>query len=152
MEKVDPSPHLPLINRVAGQIGLRGSVREEALSEGLVIITEASKTFDNSKGPLVNWLANNIRWGLIKWLNQQKIEYPITKPIVASQDPFGAPLELKEAVDLAFRILTPTERIVLMYSALEYTGVAIADYLGVTPGHVSRIKKSAQEKMRRANG
>lgn len=149
---VDPSAHLALINRVANQMNLYGDMREEAFSEGLVLITEASQSFDPAKGPLVNWLANNIRWGLMRWIARQKETLPINKRIATPQKPVEYALELAEAVNLARKTLTPTEYEVLMYNALEYKGVSIARKLGISPVQVSRLKKRAQEKMRKANG
>ncbi len=70
-EVVDAGQHLPLINRVIGQIGLRGDIAEEAYSEGLVAITEAAQTYDPAKGPLAHWLANNIKWRILDWRNRE---------------------------------------------------------------------------------
>lgn len=148
---IDPSPHLALINRVSGQLGLRGSTREEAFSEGLVIITEAAQTFDPSKGPLVNWLANNIRWGLIRWLNTQRVEYPIETSVEPSRDAINGFVELNAAVSLAKEILTPQEYQIIMWSALEYSNQDIAKSLGISPGWCSRLKEKAQRKLRQAN-
>lgn len=68
---VDAGQHLPLINRVIGQIGLRGDLAEEAFSEGLVAITEAAQTYNPEKGPLAHWLANNIKWRILDWRNRE---------------------------------------------------------------------------------
>lgn len=82
----DPSPHLALIHRVVNQMGIVGSDKEEAFSEGLVAITVAAQKYDPKRGvPLANWLAKNIRWSLQNWRSEQRRRSDFEAPHATSQ-------------------------------------------------------------------
>lgn len=178
----DPSPHIPLIYRVVNQLGIQGSDKEEAFSEGLVAITLAAKKYDPSLGvPLVNWLGKNLNWSLRNWRKEQRRRSDFEAPqatsqaivhglIESSQNGSLGPstlrqirslaassvtslenhLALREVCDNMRKILTPLECNVIIMHALDRNGLEIAAYLGITPVAVSRTKKKAQAKLRKA--
>jgi RNA polymerase sigma factor (sigma-70 family) len=147
---IDPSPHIPLIHRVIGQMGLKGDLAEEAFSESLVTITEAAQSFDPDKGvPLANWLARNIRWGISHWLTKQRGEIPLEFLPEPPLAPESMRLELKEVLRRADKILAPKEKLILMAIALGYSGAEIAKELEMTPVRITVITQSIQKKLRR---
>lgn len=149
----DLSKHLPLINRVIRQLNLRGDMAEEAFSEGLVVLTEASQKYDPShEVPLVNWLGLNLRWSLMSWLDKQHHTVPL--PTIAGKELESLNtrpdhrVELKETLARMETLLTYQERQVIIALALGYTGEQIAKALDITPVKVSRLKKKAREKLK----
>ena len=152
--EVDTAQHLPLIHRVIKQLNLYGDMKEEAFSEGLVLITEAAKSYDPSREvPLANWLAKNIRWGLATWITKQKatVELPATMPLEGAQRALSARTELTLLLARMQELLTPQERAVILYSAAGYKGIELAKLTGLTPVRISNIKKAAQRKLQEDN-
>lgn len=151
---VDASQHLALINRVISQMGLRGDVAEEAFSEGLVIITEASQKFDpNKQVPVANWLALNIRWSLRNWLRKQHLAISIessTGGFIDDKASADNGFELKETLARIETLLSQEERFIVLASAIGYSGEEIAHVLKIAPSWVSRLKKRAQRKIKEA--
>ena len=161
---VDPAKHLPLIHRVINQMHLYGDLKEEAYSEGLVVIAEAAKEYDPSKGvPVAHWLAKNIRWGLATWITKQRETVSLDRPrgpnnkslydvpkeaLAAPQDALSGRTELTELLGRMQQILTQDERLVLLYSAAGYKGIEIAKMSGMSPVQVSLLKTSAQKKLK----
>lgn len=147
--EIDAGEHIPLIYRVIHQMGLSPDQAEEAFSESLVTITEAAKTYDPSKNvPVANWLAQNIRWGIYRWLGQQKplipLEFLPEEPHAAE----NASAELKEVLRKADKVLDKREKLVLMGLALGYSGREIATAMGINPVMVTVIKQRVQRKLR----
>lgn len=132
-------------------MSLYGDMKEEAFSEGLVLITEAAKTYDPGKGvPVANWLAKNIRWGLATWVARQKatVELPVKTPVRASEEALSARTELALLLGRMQALLTTDERLVLLYSAAGYKGIEIAKMSGMSPVQVSMLKTAAQRKLK----
>lgn len=153
VSEVDPAQHLPLIHRVIGQLHLYGDMKEEAFSEGLVLVTEAAQTYDPSRGvPVANWLAKNIRWGLATWIAKQKatVELKANAAIAqeGSQTALSARTELNLLLTRMRDLLSQDERLVLLYSAAGYKGIEIAKMSGMSPVQVSLLKTAAQRKLR----
>lgn len=146
--EIDASPHLPLIHRVIGQMGLQGDEKEEAFSEALVAIVEAAKKYDpNRNVPLANWLAKNIRWSIANWLDRQHYTVQMPMTIEAPKVGLSDVAELNEVLAKARAVLTPQEHQILMATAYGYKGIEIAKALGISTGQVSWIKTTAQKKM-----
>lgn len=59
-------------------------------------------------------------------------------------------MALKEVLERMHEILTPLECNVILLHAIDVAGIQIAEYLGITPVAVSRIKNKAQAKLREA--
>lgn len=152
MEAVDPAQHLPLVHRVINQMHLYGDMKEEAFSEGLVLVTEAAQTYDPNRGvPVAHWLAKNIRWGLATWISKQRYATPLPSKEPASEGSERALSARTELASLLGRmqvLLSQDERLVLLYSAAGYKGIEIAKMSGMTPVQVSLLKTAAQKKLR----
>lgn len=128
---VDPSPHIPLIYRVINQMGIEGSDKEEAFSEGLVIITRAAKKYDPSRGvPLANWLGKNLNWSLRNWRSEQRrianFEAPTETSQVIMYGLYESSLQssvglstLKQIRNLATSTVTSLENHVTLREALD---------------------------------
>lgn len=149
---VDPAQHLPLIHRVIGQLHLYGDMKDEAFSEGLVLVTEAAQTYDPSKGvPIANWLAKNIRWGLATWISKQRYATPLpitTEASEGSEKALSARIELSNLLGRMQVLLSQDERLILLYHAAGYKGIEIAKMSGLSPVQVSLLKTAAQRKLR----
>jgi len=174
---VDAGQHIPLINRVIGQMGLRGDAADEAFSEGLVGLVEAAKSYDPTRGPLAHWLAKCIRWKIINLHNKERIHFG--RPIV---NKFGNPeergytgfkvsgagkidigtahldiedqqnymqnrQELAELLVAMHEQLTELEYRILILGAMGYQGQEIAREFNLHPVAVSRAKKTARAKL-----
>lgn len=147
---VDPSEHLNLVRRVIRQMGLQGDDAEEAFSESLLTITEAAQKYDPSRSvPLANWLARNVRWGIINWMRRTRTWYPIPDAQPA-RDTFENSEYVNELLEL-LRKLTPREQYVLVASAAGYTGKEIAKRMGISATKVSEIKYEAKVKLGQRN-
>lgn len=151
MTKVDVTQHLPLISRVIGQMHLKADERDDAFSEGFLALVKASSTYDPSRNiPLANWLAKNIRWGILNWRHKQGSFLYLTIPIEAPRNTLEDKLSLSEAITKVEQLLNPTERYVVLQSAVGYKGTEIAEQLKISTVQVSRIKHAAQGKLRAA--
>lgn len=162
MEKVDAGEHLPLISRVIGQMSLTGDMAEEAFSEGMVALVEASQSFNPDKGvPLANWLAMNIRWDIKTWVNKQHRTWNVSKSWLDAEEirqeieftdvskKMDINLEFNELIKTMEKVLTERERQILLADAFGYSGKRIAQVLGISQVQVSKIKKRAQNKLRK---
>jgi len=153
----DPVDHLPLINHVIKQMGLKGDIAEEAFSESLVIITKASQTYDpNQNVPVANWLAIKIRWSLKRWLWKQRQvtdHLPLYEALIEnSNNQIDNSIELKETIAKAQSLLTPEEYFCIIADAFGYQGRELARRLNISEVQVSRIKKRARIKLAKLNG
>lgn len=145
---VDPSQHLRLIHRVIRQMNLYGDLAEEAYSESLVTIVEASKTYDAEKGPLASWLANNIRWSIRSWIARQNrfsAQY-LYADVEDTRFDFSS-VEVDELVAKMKHILTDTEFKVLVLTAVGYSGKEIEQKLSMSAVQITRTKQKARMKM-----
>lgn len=148
----DASRHIGLIHHVVRQMGLRGDAAEECFSEGLVALTVACQNYNPDKGlPLAHWLARNLRWSLLNWINQQKRQslsvYPDKK---VEPDTAQERLELKEAVLVAHNLLTPQEQLVVLGKAYGYKGIELAKALHCSEGQISKLHQRGVEKLKEA--
>lgn len=140
MSEVDASEHLRLISRVIGQMGLYGDTAEEAFSEGLVHITIAAKSYDPTKGiPVPNWLARNIKWGILNWLRTQRQAYPIKDTVYEDKRPeLQIKVEFNELLDKINSLLSERDKNILLATAAGYSGIDIAKRLGINSVAVHR--------------
>lgn len=147
MTEVAVEDHLKLIHRVINQMGLYGDTAEEAYSQGLVAIVEAGNSYDKNKGPLANWLANNIRWSINGFLRKQKycVSFPIT--IEYPREVIESTTNFNELVLEMSKRLTKIENTVLALTALGYSGVEISKKLRVSSVQITRIKIKARAKL-----
>lgn len=91
-------------------MGITGSDREEAFSEGLVAITVAAQKFDPSRNvPLANWLGKNIRWDLQNWRENQR-----------KRNNFEAPHEVSQAV--VHNVLESNARTQVSHATVRFMG------------------------------
>jgi RNA polymerase sigma factor (sigma-70 family) len=144
--EVDAGEHLRLIHRVISQMGLRGDTAEEAYSEGLVAIVEAARSYDPEKGRLANWLANNIRWSILGWLNRQRQTLPLIQTEAPTEN-LAARTELKELIENMKEALTDKEYVTIMLEAAGFSGIEIGKKLGMSPVQVTRCKQRARAKL-----
>lgn len=145
---VDAGEHLRLIHRVIYQMGLRGDLAEEAFSEGLVHITVGAQSYNPEKGVSVaSWLAQNIRWGLYKWLDKQRPAYNVDDiPLQTREESFSKVIEYREVLGRLAK-LTELQRTVVLAEAFGFKGVEVARRLGVSPVSISKAKHRAMEKL-----
>ena len=150
----DIGQHVPLVYRVIGQLNLDLNEQDEAFSQGLVALAEAGISYKPERGPLVNWLARNIRWSLLNWVTaerqRQSRQVPVDpeSPLRAQSKPDGFGWTLAQAKAL----LTEEEATVLEAIALGYSGKEISQRLGKTQTWVSDTKNGAQSKLRKVLG
>lgn len=72
---LDASEHLGILHHVihSPSMNIPAHMKDEALSEGLVILTDAALRFDPSRGvPPHYWLAKKLRWSLTNWLTSER--------------------------------------------------------------------------------
>lgn len=147
---VDAGEHLPLITRVIKQLDLRGDEADEAFSVGLVAITEAAIKYDPSRGaPIAHWLARNIRWSLNEWrtsLRPVRQHAPMPEVVVSSRDTLTSRVEYMEAI-ACFEVLTDDEFTVMTRHLLGWSGNEIAEYMKISPGGVSKMRRRARLKL-----
>lgn len=144
----DPGEHIPLIYRVINQMGLKGDIADEAFSEGLVILTKASQSFDSSKNiPVANWLAMKIRWSLKKWLWQYRRPITYIGNYYQYIETIDFKVELDETLEIAKTILTNEEYLCLIGEALGLKGYEIAKQIQKSNAQVTRIKQRAIRKI-----
>jgi RNA polymerase sigma factor (sigma-70 family) len=154
--KPDPADHLRIIHRVINQMGITGDMAEEAYSESLVIITQASQSFDPNKNvPVANWLAKNIHWSLKRWLWQQHRQQNVFKYIQDNQyakedaNYMEIHTQLSETVAKAKEILTKEEYFCVMAKAFGYKGKELAKILNTSEVQISRIRQMAIKKLKK---
>lgn len=149
MQEIDPSDHIKLIYRIINQMGLKGDNAEECFSESLVTITKAAQDYDPDKGvPVANWLAMNIRYGILNWLNAQHPTVRLLPSVQLQRNPSNGRTELNEVLGRVKTLLTDEERRIILATALGFTGKEIADALGVSPVEVFRKKKKIRLKIK----
>lgn len=146
----DPSEHIPLIHYVINRMGLAPWEIDEAFSEGLVAITEATQNYDvNRNDSLKNWLALNIRWRVNDWRNKQHETMPLEARIDIPHNPIEGHLIFNETIKRVNEELTPIERQIILAGAWGFKGKELAVALGVTAVEISRARKRAREKLLR---
>ena len=68
--KIDAAEHLGMLHHVvhSSTLNIPGNMKEEAVSEGMVLLVEAAKSYDPKHGvPAHYWIAKKLRWGLLNW-------------------------------------------------------------------------------------
>lgn len=154
MTTPDASLHLGLLGHVIRQMGLRGDLAEEAYSEGLVTLTVACQNYDEARGlPLAHWLARNVRWSILNWMNKQHQEIPyalqsgvVVEPIERSNT--EVTVLLKEVITVAKEILQPQEFLAVMGKAYGYKGKELARAMNCSQGQVSKLQQRGIRKLK----
>ena len=148
---------------------------EELISIGTIGLIKAISTVDVEKGRLSTYAARCIENELLMYFRSRKkiskeISYyePIGTDkegneislldVIESQEPDAFDLvtakeDTKKLYELFEKILTKREKEVLrlrygLYGNKEYTQREVADYLGISRSYISRIEKTAIEKLR----
>ena len=148
---------------------------EELISIGTIGLIKAISTVDVKKGRLSTYAARCIENELLMYFRSRKkiskeISYyePIGTDkegneislldVIESQEPDAFDLvtakeDTKKLYELFEKILTKREKEVLrlrygLYGNKEYTQREVADYLGISRSYISRIEKTAIEKLR----
>ena len=148
---------------------------EELISIGTIGLIKAISTVDAEKGRLSTYAARCIENELLMYFRSRKKiskEVSYYEPIgtdkegneislldvIESQEPDAFELvtakeDTKKLYELFHKILTKREKEVLrlrygLYGNKEYTQREVADYLGISRSYISRIEKTAIEKLR----
>ena len=148
---------------------------EELISIGTIGLIKAISTVDAEKGRLSTYAARCIENELLMYFRSRKKiskEVSYYEPIgtdkegneislldvIESQEPDAFELvtakeDTKKMYELFHKILTKREKEVLrlrygLYGNKEYTQREVADYLGISRSYISRIEKTAIEKLR----
>ena len=148
---------------------------EELISIGTIGLIKAISTVDAEKGRLSTYAARCIENELLMYFRSRKKiskEVSYYEPIgtdkegneislldvIESQEPDAFELvtakeDTKKLYELFQKILTKREKEVLrlrygLYGSKEYTQREVADYLGISRSYISRIEKTAIEKLR----
>ena len=148
---------------------------EELISIGTIGLIKAISTVDAEKGRLSTYAARCIENELLMYFRSRKKiskEVSYYEPIgtdkegneislldvIESQEPDAFELvtakeDTKKLYELFHKILTKREKEVLrlrygLYGNKEHTQREVADYLGISRSYISRIEKTAIEKLR----
>ena len=148
---------------------------EELISIGTIGLIKAISTVDTEKGRLSTYAARCIENELLMYFRSRKKiskEVSYYEPIgtdkegneislldvIESQEPDAFELvtakeDTKKLYELFHKILTKREKEVLrlrygLYGNKEHTQREVADYLGISRSYISRIEKTAIEKLR----
>jgi RNA polymerase sporulation-specific sigma factor len=149
--------------------------QEELISIGTIGLIKAIATVDTEKGRLSTYAARCIENELLMYFRSRKKqtkEVSYYEPIgtdkegneislldvIESQEPdafelLSAKDDTKKVYEMLPSVLTKREREVLtlrygLYGGKEYTQREVAEYMGISRSYISRIEKTAIEKLR----
>lgn len=86
---VDPSEHIGMLHHVvqSATLNMPDFLKDEALSEGLVLLTQAAQSFDyRHRVPPGHWIAIKLRWGLLNWRNREAYKHGMDQYIEDSPE------------------------------------------------------------------
>ncbi len=160
---VDAGEHLGILHHVVNSatMGIPDHMKEEALSEGMVILVKAAQEYDPTRRvPVHYWLAKKLRWNLANWRDRERrkhsaisIEYDspyLEMGDILSHDPAGenqARLELEHLVEVAKEILSDKEYIAIFGQAFGMHMKEIAHVLGVNPNQIKALQMQGRERI-----
>ena len=168
--------NLRLVAHIAKKYSKNEYISEDLLSVGTIGLIKAVNTFDNSKGIRLGTYASKcIENEILMHLRGEKKkirEISLYEPIgtdkegneislldvIESQEPDAFSIvtakdDAKKIYELIPKLLTDREKEVIslrygLYGKREYTQREVAEYLGISRSYISRIEKTASEKLR----
>ena len=127
---VDASEHIGVLHHVvkSATMNIPEHLQDEALSEGMVLLVQAAKSYDPKHGvPVHYWLAKKLRWGLLNWKMREvragyqaytfeEVDYLI-----------GLSRELRENADLTYDAIGQHDIRLELEHLVELAGKALDD-------------------------
>ena len=157
---IDASEHIGILHHVvqSATMSIPYHMRDEALSEGLVLLTQAAKSYDPKRGvPAHFWLAKKLRWGLQNWKLREShaapdgaLSWQEGVDEEPKYDPVGlheARLELETLVELAKDTLTDKEYLTLFGPAFGLHMKELSHLLGANPTQIKAIRTRARDRI-----
>ena len=152
--------YLGLIEYIIDKLRVYDQVRDEAYSEGLVILAEALASYDPSAGvPLTGYVAQRLRWGLMQWMRALRTEYSLDAlPYLPAATPRAYSLAQAASARATLEVVFATcateldeyERYVVLSRAGGTLPADIALALSLTVSQCAAILTAARRKLRRA--
>ena len=153
--------NLRLVAHIVRKYQNLGEEMEDLISIGTIGLIKAVISFDPEKGNrLAAYASRCVENEILMYLRARKKggkEISLYEPIETTDTDVPEKLYLKENIQKLYEKveseLSPRERLVLkmrygLYNGEEYTQREIASLLGISRSYVSRIEKSAVEKLR----
>lgn len=82
---INPEEHLGILHHVVNSatMNIPAHLKDEALSEGMVLLVHASQSYDARHGvPPHFWIAKKLRWGLLNWKLAEARKHGAEQPIL----------------------------------------------------------------------
>lgn len=144
---IDPTPYQDLVPRIVRKLNFPEHQRDEAHSEGLVVLVVAAQAYEPSYGvPPEAYLFMRLRWDLTSWRRRQHAEECLGDLDVPYDCPLVEHAHLTETLE-ACEHLSDKQYVALLGSALGYTQVELCRWLHSNGVGVKQLKTLARQRL-----
>ena len=167
---IDASEHIGVLHHVvkSATMNIPEHLQDEALSEGMVLLVQAAKSYDPKHGvPVHYWLAKKLRWGLLNWKNNEARRHHAGSYMPDEYDQvfdFSGPydiesfvydptaqhqtrLELEALVSLATKHLSDKEYIAIFGPAFGLHMKELSHILEANPNQIKAMQARGRERI-----
>lgn len=167
---VDASKHIGVLHHVvkSATMNIPEHLQDEALSEGMVLLVQAAKSYDPKHGvPEHYWLAKKIRWGLQNWKMREvragyqaytfeEVDYllKLSRELRENEDltydaigQHALKLELEQLVQAASQVLSDQEYIAIFGPAFGLHMKELSHILEANPNQIKAMQARGRERI-----
>ena len=162
---IDPAEHLGMLHHVvhSPSLGIPFELRDEAVSEGMVLLVQAAQSFDAKHGvPPHYWIAKKLRWGLLNWKlreiakqgQNQTYDYtcnihdnghPASEDLEAYQPDWATIREIREILELCAQTLPDDIYLALIGPALGLQMKELSHALKANPMQIQALQTKGRK-------
>lgn len=164
-KKIDAGEHLGVLHHVvrSATLDIPYHMQDEALSEGMVLLVQAARTYDPKHGvPPHYWLAFKIRNGLKNWKNKEARKHGLNHSLIIEPDddeqfhdvlsidgitPAEIRMELERLVAKASAHLDDREYIAVFGPALGLQMKELSNMLKANPNQIKELQHSGRRRI-----
>lgn len=157
---IDASEHLGMLHHVVRSaiLDIPDNLKDEALSEGLVLLQMACMSYDPSyRVPPHYWIAQKLRWGLKNWKHREFSKHGQNNTFMGDdeeQEPYYSPeeaiqaaLELGHLVETCQEVMSHEEYFAFMSWAVGFQMKEVTKYLHANPAQVRSMQHEAKKRV-----
>lgn len=146
--------HIGLVHHVINRLGIPEYMRDEAYSEGLVVLAVAGTKYDPERGvPMGAFLAKRVRWGLKDWIDSEIKHRHLHELETANlttnpSDAMEARRELDQLIHVAAKVLNIPEYTALLGMVYGAREPELSNVLKKNGAQLEALRMSARAKLK----